>query len=62
MIRMKYFAHPELDNFRKERLKPNFHVVKVIKPSSSRAESSENYFMCLGWKDNQQVSALCRNQ
>lgn len=47
---MKYFAHPELDNFRKEQLVPKFNVVKVIKPSSSRAESKENYFMCLGWK------------
>ncbi|KAF6749159.1 ribosomal RNA large subunit methyltransferase J [Ephemerocybe angulata] len=50
VLLMKYFAHPELDKFRREKLQPNFQLVKNLKPTSSRAESSETYFMCQGWK------------
>lgn len=48
--RLKHFAHPDIDEFRKERLKPNFREVHYLKPSSSRSESSEGYFLCRGWR------------
>ncbi|KAG1748167.1 ribosomal RNA methyltransferase FtsJ domain-containing protein, partial [Suillus lakei] len=35
--RLKHFAHPLLQEFRKEYLEPNFHLVHYIKPESSRA-------------------------
>ncbi|TFK28539.1 ribosomal RNA large subunit methyltransferase J [Coprinopsis marcescibilis] len=47
---VKHFAHPELDRFRVEHLVPNFNLVKYIKPGSSRAESREGYFLCMGWR------------
>jgi 23S rRNA (uridine2552-2'-O)-methyltransferase len=46
---VKFFAHPLLDQFRDERLKPNFNQVHYIKPDSSRATSREGYFFCQGW-------------
>jgi len=46
---VKFFAHPLLDQFRDERLKPNFNQVHYIKPDSSRATSREGYFLCQGW-------------
>lgn len=47
--RVKFFAHPLLDQFRKEKLEPNFHYVRYIKPDSSRKASREGYFFCEGW-------------
>lgn len=47
--RLKHFAHPDIDEFRKEHLKPNFREVHYLKPGSSRSESSEAYFLCRGW-------------
>ncbi|KAL4245061.1 class I-like SAM-binding methyltransferase superfamily protein [Abortiporus biennis] len=49
VLLLKHFAHPLLDRFRKEKLVPNFRIVKYIKPDSSRSESAEGYFVCLGW-------------
>jgi len=46
---MKFFAHPLLDKFRGEKLQPNFYKVFCVKPPSSRAASSEAYFLCQGW-------------
>lgn len=50
MGRLKHFAHPLLQEFRKRLLEPNFHAVHYIKPTSSRAESAEGYWLCRGWK------------
>jgi len=46
---LKHFAHPLLQDFRKQCLEPNFHAVQYIKPASSRAESAEGYWLCRGW-------------
>lgn len=48
--RVKHFAHPDVDEFRKEHLRPNFREVHYLKPGSSRSESSEGYFLCRGWR------------
>ncbi|KAF4622063.1 hypothetical protein D9613_009105 [Agrocybe pediades] len=50
VLLMKFFAHPLLERFRDERLKPNFNFVTYIKPDSSRATSREGYFLCQGWR------------
>lgn len=55
---MKYFAHPELDKFRVEKLERRFHYVRVVKPASSRSESSENYFLCMGWKGRPKLEVV----
>ncbi|KAH7886669.1 ribosomal RNA methyltransferase FtsJ domain-containing protein [Phlebopus sp. FC_14] len=47
---LKHFAHPLLQGFCKEFLQPNFKYVQYIKPSASRAESAEGYWLCRGWK------------
>ncbi|KAK8869544.1 hypothetical protein IAR55_000111 [Kwoniella newhampshirensis] len=47
---MKFFAHPDLDEFRKLELDPWFGKVVVEKPKESRSESSEAYWVCLGFK------------
>jgi len=46
---LKHFAHPLTQEFRKKMLQPNFHTVLYSKPDSSRAESSEGYWICMGW-------------
>ncbi|KAG2354946.1 ribosomal RNA methyltransferase FtsJ domain-containing protein [Suillus spraguei] len=46
---LTHFAHPLLQEFRKEHLEPNFHLVHYIKPDSSRADSAEGYWLCRGW-------------
>ena len=48
--RIKHFAHPAADGFRRKILNPNFNKVVFVKPPSSRAESPEGYWVCLGWK------------
>ncbi|KIO24545.1 hypothetical protein M407DRAFT_76811 [Tulasnella calospora MUT 4182] len=47
---MKYFEHPELQAFRKEYLQAAFRYVSNVKPTSSRSESSEAYWICSGFK------------
>lgn len=47
---MKFFAHPDLDEFRKLELDRWFGKVVVEKPKESRSESSEAYWVCLGFK------------
>ncbi|KAF8152361.1 ribosomal RNA large subunit methyltransferase J [Crassisporium funariophilum] len=49
VLSLKFFAHPLLDKFREEKLKPNFNYVSYIKPDSSRSASKEGYFLCQGW-------------
>ncbi|KAF8970964.1 ribosomal RNA methyltransferase FtsJ domain-containing protein [Flammula alnicola] len=46
---IKFFAHPSLQRFRAEKLKPNFNNVHFIKPDASRSASREGYFVCLGF-------------
>ncbi|KAF8552829.1 23S ribosomal RNA methyltransferase [Imleria badia] len=50
ILLLKHFAHPLLQEFRKRLLEPNFYAVHYIKPTSSRAESAEGYWLCRGWK------------
>ncbi|WVQ71925.1 hypothetical protein IAR50_001467 [Cryptococcus sp. DSM 104548] len=47
---MKFFAHPDLNEFKKLELDPWFGKVVIEKPKESRSESSEAYFVCLGFK------------
>jgi len=49
VLLMKFFANPLLDKFREEKLQPNFLKTFCVKPPSSRAASSEVYFLCQGW-------------
>lgn len=49
LISLKHFAHPDFDTFRRFGLEPRFKQVAYIKPSGSRAESSEGFFVCLGY-------------
>ncbi|KAH6903841.1 hypothetical protein BKA70DRAFT_1298616 [Coprinopsis sp. MPI-PUGE-AT-0042] len=37
-----------------QELTPRFSVVKFLKPDSSRAESREGYFLCMGWRSDRQ--------
>ncbi|KAI0259153.1 23S ribosomal RNA methyltransferase [Gloeopeniophorella convolvens] len=50
VLLLKYFEHPELQQFRKFYLDPNFHIVMHIKPDSSRSASREGYWLCFGFK------------
>ncbi|TFK51502.1 23S ribosomal RNA methyltransferase [Heliocybe sulcata] len=47
---LKHFAHPLMNEFRKEHLDSTFTDVMYVKPDSSRASSSEGYWVCMGWK------------
>ncbi|KAJ9096413.1 hypothetical protein QFC21_005235 [Naganishia friedmannii] len=47
---IKFFQHPLLSEFKKKQLQPVFEKVLVEKPKESRSESSEAYFVCLGYK------------
>lgn len=47
---LKHFQHPLLQEFRKRELEPRFNFVMYHKPESSRDESSEGYWICMGWK------------
>ncbi|EIN04097.1 ribosomal RNA large subunit methyltransferase J [Punctularia strigosozonata HHB-11173 SS5] len=47
---IKYFDHPYLTEFRKEQLEPAFNRVRISKPKSSRSDSSEAYWVCLGFR------------
>ncbi|KAI0631637.1 ribosomal RNA methyltransferase FtsJ domain-containing protein [Trametes polyzona] len=47
---LKLFASPIQDKFRAECLKPHFNLVTYVKPPASRDESSEAYWVCMGFK------------
>ncbi|KAI0366476.1 23S ribosomal RNA methyltransferase [Pilatotrama ljubarskyi] len=47
---LKHFVHPQSGKFRKECLDPHFRLVKYMKPPSSRSESAEAYWLCMGFK------------
>ncbi|KAI9439040.1 23S ribosomal RNA methyltransferase [Lactarius indigo] len=49
VLLLKHFEHPELQQFRKSHLNPNFHNVLYIKPDSSRSASREGYWLCFGF-------------
>ncbi|KAG8719706.1 2' O-ribose methyltransferase [Ceratobasidium sp. 395] len=46
----KYFEHPDLLDFMKRQLKPSFGNVRTLRLAASRSESSEQYFMCTGFR------------
>ncbi|KAG9123743.1 2' O-ribose methyltransferase [Ceratobasidium sp. 392] len=46
---MKYFEHPDLLDFMKQKLKPSFETVRTLRLAASRSESSEQYFLCAGF-------------
>lgn len=48
--RLKFFMHPDLVAFRKTSLDPYFARVVTEKPKSSRSESSEAYWVCMGYR------------
>ena len=48
--RLKHFAHPDFNLFKKIELEPIFDRVHYVKPESSRSESSEGFFVCLGYR------------
>ena len=50
LFRIKYFAHPLLEEFSRENLQPNFRKVHLVKPPASRSDSRETYFLCMGFK------------
>ncbi|QRV79782.1 FtsJ-like methyltransferase [Ceratobasidium sp. AG-Ba] len=47
---MKYFEHPDLLDFMKQKLKPAFENVRSLRLAASRSESSEQYFLCTGFR------------
>ncbi|KAH9939667.1 S-adenosyl-L-methionine-dependent methyltransferase [Epithele typhae] len=49
---LKHFMDRTSMSFRRQFLDPNFNVVEFAKPPSSRAESREGYWVCMGWKGN----------
>ncbi|TFY50941.1 hypothetical protein EVJ58_g10822 [Rhodofomes roseus] len=49
---IKYFQHPLTNRFRHEQLKPYFADVYNSKPKASRGDSSEGYWVCMGFKGN----------
>lgn len=55
---MKWFNHPELLAFRKAELDPYFERVATEKPKASRSESSEAYWVCLGYKGHALSAAV----
>ena len=50
---IKYFQHPLTNQFRLEKLKPYFQDVYNSKPKASRGDSSEGYWVCMGFKGAQ---------
>ncbi|CAE7173181.1 unnamed protein product [Rhizoctonia solani] len=43
---MKYFEHPTLLEFMRDKLKPAFGNVRTLRLEASRSESKEGYFLC----------------
>ncbi|KAJ3711875.1 ribosomal RNA large subunit methyltransferase J [Lentinula guzmanii] len=49
VLLLKHFAHPQMDQFRREVLERYFRDVIYTKPRASRQESKEGYFLCRGF-------------
>ncbi|KDN34019.1 hypothetical protein RSAG8_12902, partial [Rhizoctonia solani AG-8 WAC10335] len=47
---MKYFEHPTLLDFMREKLNPAFNNVRTLRLETSRSESKEGYFLCTGFR------------
>lgn len=47
---MKHFAHPISTSFCRTFLNPYFSKILYFKPPSSRSESTEGYWVCIGWR------------
>lgn len=54
---MKYFQSDLTRVFQRDVLKPVFHHVYNVKPGASRAESSETYFVCKGFRGDDRRSS-----
>lgn len=50
ILLMKYFEHPILSDFMKERLKPAFGNVRTLRLEASRTGSKERFFLCTGFR------------
>lgn len=48
----KYFMSEEADQFRRSVLEPAFDYVRAEKMAASRAESREQYWVCIGYRAN----------
>ncbi|KAI0083865.1 FtsJ-like methyltransferase-domain-containing protein [Irpex rosettiformis] len=47
---MKHFAHPLSTSFFRVFLYPYFSKVHYFKPPASRSDSTEGYWVCIGWR------------
>lgn len=47
---IKHFAHPISTSFCRTYLSPFFSKILYFKPPSSRSDSTEGYWVCIGWK------------
>ncbi|KAI0339265.1 hypothetical protein BDW22DRAFT_1487049 [Trametopsis cervina] len=47
---LKHFAHPISTAFCRTFLNPYFSKILYFKPPASRSDSSEGYWVCIGWK------------
>ncbi len=58
LTRMKHFAQAASGKLKRNELDPLFRTVKLIKPTSSRKESPEVYYLCRGFigKPKEEVS------
>ncbi|KAF8903985.1 ribosomal RNA methyltransferase FtsJ domain-containing protein, partial [Mucidula mucida] len=54
---LKHFASNDMITFKRDHLDPYFTSVRYVKPSSSRSESSESYFVCRGWNPDPEFRA-----
>lgn len=57
-FRIKYFAHPLLEEFSRENLRPSFRKVHLVKPPASRSDSRETYFLCMGFKGGEESAPI----
>ena len=48
----KYYMSAEADQFRRDILEPSFEYVRAEKMAASRAESREQYWVCIGYRGN----------
>jgi 23S rRNA (uridine2552-2'-O)-methyltransferase len=53
----KHYRSPEADAFARERLRPAFRSVSVVKPDSSNSWSREAFWLCRGLRSGDPASA-----
>ena len=57
--RVKYFAHPDLDEFKKDFLVPHFHKVVTEKPKESRSGMYYLHYTHLRYTSRTFLPFLC---